>query len=56
MHFIHFIPCMKLRTVICTLLPATLCMGCGDRVNMCQLEGLEACMNDAPCFTAERTQ
>lgn len=39
---------MKLRTVIYTLLLATLCMGCGDRLSMHELERLEGCMNDAP--------
>ena len=39
---------MKLRTVIYTLLLATLCMGCGGRLSMRELERLEARMNDAP--------
>ena len=39
---------MKLRTVIYTLLLATLCMGCGGRLSMHELERLEGCMNDAP--------
>ena len=39
---------MKLRTVIYTLLLATLCMGCGGRLSMRELEHLEARMNDAP--------
>jgi tetratricopeptide (TPR) repeat protein len=39
---------MKLRTIIYTLLLATLCMGCGGRISMRQLEQLEARMNDAP--------
>ena len=39
---------MKLRTVIYTLLLATLCMGCGGSLSMRQLEQLEARMNDAP--------
>ena len=38
---------MKLRTVIYTLLLATLCMGCGGRLSMRELEHLEARMNDA---------
>jgi tetratricopeptide (TPR) repeat protein len=39
---------MKLRTMIYSLLLATLCMGCGGRIGMRQLEQLEARMNDAP--------
>ncbi len=39
---------MKFRTVIYTLLLATLCMGCGGRISMRQLEQLAARMNDAP--------
>ena len=39
---------MKLRTVIYTLLLATLCMGCGGRLSMRELERLEARINDAP--------
>ena len=39
---------MKLRTVIYSLLLATLCMGCGGNLSMRQLEQLEARMNDAP--------
>ena len=39
---------MKLRTVIYSLLLATLCMGCGGSLSMRQLEQLEARMNDAP--------
>ena len=39
---------MKLRTVIYSLLLATLCMGCGGRLSMRQLEQLEARVNDAP--------
>ncbi len=39
---------MKLRTVIYTLLLATLCMGCGNTLPMRELEHLEARMNDAP--------
>ena len=39
---------MKLRTVIYALLLATLCMGCGGRLSMRELEHLEARMNDAP--------
>ena len=39
---------MKLRTVIYTLLLATLCMGCGSRISMRQLEQLETRINDAP--------
>ena len=39
---------MKLRTVIYTLLLATLCMGCGGTLSMRELEHLEARMNDAP--------
>ncbi|MBR3985177.1 MAG: hypothetical protein IKJ92_09560 [Bacteroidaceae bacterium] len=39
---------MKLRTVIYTLLLATLCMGCGGSLSMRQLEQLEARVNDAP--------
>jgi len=39
---------MKLRTVIYTLLLATLCMGCGGSLSMRQLEQLAARVNDAP--------
>ena len=39
---------MKLRTVIYSLLLATLCMGCGGRIGMRQLEQLEARVNDVP--------
>ena len=39
---------MKFRTVIYPLLLATLCMGCGGRLSMRELEHLEARMNDAP--------
>lgn len=39
---------MKLRTVIYTLLLVTLCMGCGGRINMRQLEQLEARMEEVP--------
>ncbi len=39
---------MKLRTVIYSLLLATLCMGCGNTLPMRELERLEACVNDAP--------
>ena len=39
---------MKLRTVIYTLLLTILCMGCGGRLSMRQLEQLEARVNDAP--------
>ena len=39
---------MKLRTVIYTLLLATLCMGCGNTLSMRELEHLEARVNDAP--------
>ena len=39
---------MKLRTVIYSLLLATLCMGCGGRISMRQLEQLEARVNDVP--------
>ena len=39
---------MKFRTVIYILLLATLCMGCGGRLSMHELERLEGCMNDAP--------
>ena len=39
---------MKLRTVIYSLLLATLCMGCGGNLSMRQLEQLEARVNDAP--------
>ena len=39
---------MKLRTVIYSLLLATLCMGCGGRISMRQLEQLEVRVNDAP--------
>ena len=39
---------MKLRTVIYSLLLATLCMGCGGRIGMRQLQELEARMNDVP--------
>ena len=39
---------MKLRTVIYSLLLATLCMGCGGSPSMRQLEQLEARVNDAP--------
>ena len=39
---------MKFRTVIYTLLLVALCMGCGGRLSMRQLEQLETRMNDAP--------
>ena len=39
---------MQFRTVIYTLLLATLCMGCGGRIGMRQLNELEACVNDVP--------
>lgn len=39
---------MKLRTVIYSLLLATLCMGCGGRISMRQLEQLEVRVNDVP--------
>ena len=39
---------MKLRTVIYSLLLATLCMGCGGSPSMRQLEQLEARVNDVP--------
>lgn len=39
---------MKFRTVIYSLLLATLCMGCGGSLSMRQLEQLEARVNDAP--------
>ena len=39
---------MKLRTVIYTLLLATLCMGCGGHGHMRQLERLEAQLDTAP--------
>ena len=39
---------MKLRTVIYTLLLATLCMGCGGQGHMRQLENLEAQFDTAP--------
>ena len=39
---------MKLRTMIYSLLLATLCMGCGGRIGMRQLQELEARMNDVP--------
>ena len=39
---------MKLRIALYLFLLATLCMGCGGRYNMRQLEQLEARMNDAP--------
>ena len=39
---------MKLRTVIYSLLLATLCMGCGGSLSMRQLEQLEARVNDVP--------
>ena len=39
---------MKLRTVIYSLSLATLCMGCGGRIGMRQLEQLEARVSDAP--------
>ncbi|MBR3984402.1 MAG: hypothetical protein IKJ92_05500 [Bacteroidaceae bacterium] len=39
---------MKLRTVIYSLLLATLCMGCGSRLSMRELERLETRINDAP--------
>ena len=39
---------MKLRTIIYTLLLATLCMGCGGSLSMRQLEQLEVCVNDVP--------
>lgn len=47
MIFLYFCR-MKLRTVIYTLLLATLCMGCGGSLSMRQLEQLEARVNDAP--------
>ncbi|MBR6628457.1 MAG: hypothetical protein IKL03_00635 [Bacteroidaceae bacterium] len=39
---------MKFRTVIYSLLLATLCMGCGNTPSMSQLNDLEARINDAP--------
>ena len=39
---------MKLRTVIYSLLLATLCMGCGGSLSMRQLEQLEAQLDTAP--------
>ena len=39
---------MKLRTVIYTLLLAALCMGCGGRLSMHELEHLEARMEEVP--------
>ena len=39
---------MQFRTVIYTLLLATLCMGCGGRIGMRQLEQLEVRVNDVP--------
>ena len=39
---------MKLRTVIYSLLLATLCMGCGGHGHMRQLESLEAQLDTAP--------
>ena len=39
---------MKLHTVIYTLLLVTLCMGCGGRLSMRQLERLEAQFDTAP--------
>ena len=39
---------MKLRTVIYSLLLATLCMGCGGHGHMRQLEQLEAQLDTAP--------
>ena len=39
---------MKFCTVIYSLLLATLCMGCGARVSMRQLEQLDLLVNDTP--------
>ena len=39
---------MKHRILLYLVLVATLCMGCGGRIGMRQLNELEACMNDAP--------
>ena len=39
---------MKLRTILHTLLLATLCMGCGGHGHMRQLERLEAQLDTAP--------
>ena len=39
---------MKLRTVLYSLLVATLCMGCGGHGHMRQLEQLEAQIDSAP--------
>ena len=39
---------MKLRAVIYILLLATLCMGCGDRLSMRELERLEAQLDTEP--------
>ena len=39
---------MKLRAVIYCLFLVALLVGCGDRINMRQLERLEARVNDAP--------
>ncbi len=44
----YYLCSMKLRTVIYSLLLATLCMGCGGSLSMRQLEQLEARINDAP--------
>ena len=39
---------MKSRGALYLFLVATLCMGCGDRHSMRQLQALEARMNDVP--------
>ena len=39
---------MQFRTIIYTLLLAALCVGCGGRLSMRQLQELEARVNDAP--------
>ena len=39
---------MQFRTIIYTLLLATLCMGCGGHIGMRQLEQLEVRVNDVP--------
>ena len=39
---------MRLRSIIYSLLLTTLCVGCGDRLSMRQLEQLESRVNDVP--------
>ena len=39
---------MKCRVLLHLLLVTTLCVGCGGRVSMRQLQELEARVNDAP--------